>query len=138
MKFIVELSGPETIESIEKGTLLRLIESVEQTELSMRSTGDDVAEPEPERASVREEPEPERASVREEPEPEPEPAPVPTKTVSYTLDDLQKAAIGLMDNGHRNDLIDLLGKFEIPSLVNLPESRYGEFALALREIGAEI
>lgn len=135
MKFIVELSGSETIESIEKGTLLSLIKSVEQTELSVQSTGDDAAEPEPERVSVREEPEPERASVREEPVPT---TPVPTKTVSYTLDDLQKAAIGLMDNGHRNDLIDLLGKFEIPSLANLPESRYGEFALALRGIGAEI
>lgn len=59
-------------------------------------------------------------------------------TPSYTFDDLARAAAQLMDAGKRQQLLDLLNKFEIQSMQQLPKEGYGEFATALRQIGARI
>ena len=63
---------------------------------------------------------------------------VPTTTASYTLDDLARAAMVLMDAGRQNDLLGLLGQFGVDSLPNLPQQQYGAFATALRGMGAQI
>ena len=63
---------------------------------------------------------------------------VPTTTASYTLDDLARAAMVLMDAGRQNELLGLLGQFGVDSLPNLPQQQYGAFATALRGMGAQI
>ncbi|MDO5715740.1 MAG: hypothetical protein Q4P25_04110 [Tissierellia bacterium] len=64
---------------------------------------------------------------------------VPTTTKSYTLDELSKAAIGLMDAGKQQDLLFLLNNdFKVASLPELPQESYGQFAIKLRELGADI
>ncbi len=63
---------------------------------------------------------------------------VPTTTASYTLDDLARAAMILMDAGRQNELLGLLGQFGVDSLPNLPQQQYGAFATALRGMGAQI
>lgn len=64
---------------------------------------------------------------------------VPTTSKTYTLDELQKAAIGLMDKGlSSKDLTELLTKHGATSLPELAEDKFGAFALDLRQLGAEI
>ena len=65
-------------------------------------------------------------------------AAVPTSTASYTQDDLAKAAITLMDSGRQAELQQLLQGFGVAYLPELPAARYGEFATALRTMGAPI
>lgn len=66
------------------------------------------------------------------------PAAVPTSAVTYTLDDLSKAGMTLMDSGRQNDLLGLLAQFGVTSLPELPAAQYGAFATALRGLGAQI
>lgn len=63
---------------------------------------------------------------------------VPTTETGYTLDDLARAAMVLMDAGRQNELLGLLGQFGVDSLPNLPQQQYGAFATALRGMGAQI
>lgn len=63
---------------------------------------------------------------------------VPTTTPSYTLDDLARAAMTLMDTGRQAELQALLVAFGVNSLPELQPERYGAFATALREKGAQI
>ena len=64
---------------------------------------------------------------------------VPTSEHSYTLDDLSRAAITLLDAGHQQaELQQLLAQFGVAALPMLPESHYGAFATALRGLGAKI
>lgn len=63
---------------------------------------------------------------------------VPTVTQTYTLDDLARAAMTLMDAGRQPDLLQLLGSFGVESLPTLPPAQYGAFATALRGLGAQI
>lgn len=63
---------------------------------------------------------------------------VPTSVPSYQLNDLSNAAMALMDCGRQAELIKLLSGFGVPSLPDLPAERYGEFATALRGMGAPI
>ena len=70
--------------------------------------------------------------------PAPQPA-VPTETKSYTADELQKAAIALMDKGvSMDDIAALLGKHGVSSLPELTPDKFGAFALDLRQLGADI
>lgn len=71
------------------------------------------------------------------PMPAPVPA-VPTSTVSYTQDDLARAAMTLMDAGRQSDLQALLAQFGVATLPNLAPEHYGAFATALRGMGAQI
>lgn len=69
----------------------------------------------------------------------PAPAPVvPTSTLSYTLDDLARAAMTLMDSGRQEDLVGLLSSLGVDSLPALPPEKYGAFATALRGMGASL
>lgn len=63
---------------------------------------------------------------------------VPTSTPSYVLDDLARAAMTLVDTGRQAELQALLVTFGVNSLPELQPERYGAFATALREKGAQI
>lgn len=65
-------------------------------------------------------------------------AAVPTAQSSYTLDDLARAGMTLMDSGRQGDLFQLLARFGVDALPALPQAQYGAFATALREMGAQI
>ena len=56
----------------------------------------------------------------------------------YTLAQLQTATAPLMDAGKQAELQALLAQFGISALTGLPEVRYGEFATALRQLGAKL
>lgn len=72
--------------------------------------------------------------------PEPPAAPVvPTAPAKkYTLDELLAATAPLMDAGKIAELQALMQKFGVPSMMDIPEEKYGELAIALRELGAEL
>lgn len=75
--------------------------------------------------------------------PVPQPVPdqaqqVPTTAATYTLDDIAKAAMTLMDAGRQADLRGLLAKYGVDSLPALPPAQYGAFATDLRGMGAKI
>ena len=64
---------------------------------------------------------------------------VPTKAKSYTADELQKAAISLMDKGVSMDAIaGVLNKLGVATLPELTPDKFGAFALDLRQLGADI
>lgn len=66
------------------------------------------------------------------------PTAVPTAGTSYTLDQLARAAMTLMDSGRQADLQQLLAQFGVEALPVLPKEQYGAFATALRGMGAQI
>ena len=43
-----------------------------------------------------------------------------------------------MDAGKIAELQALMQKFGVPSMMDIPEEKYGELATALRELGAEL
>lgn len=66
------------------------------------------------------------------------PVAVPTTETQYTLDDLARAGMTVMDAGRQADLQKLLTDFGVEALPMLPKDKYGAFAVALREMGAQI
>ncbi|NLY20702.1 MAG: hypothetical protein GXZ08_05425 [Tissierellia bacterium] len=72
-------------------------------------------------------------------EPTSVPTTVPTTEKSYTLDELSKASVSLMDQGKQSELINLLqNDFKVTALPQLDKALYGQFAIKLRELGADI
>lgn len=65
-------------------------------------------------------------------------AAVQTSAATYTQDELQRAAVTLLDAGRQNDLVTMLNSFGVEAITMLPKERYGEFATALRQMGARI
>ena len=63
---------------------------------------------------------------------------VPTVEHTYTLDELANAAMTLMDKGMQNQLQELLASYGVEALPALPREMYGNFATALRGMGANI
>ena len=63
---------------------------------------------------------------------------IPTTNPSYTRDDLSRAAMTLMDKGMQGELQQLLQSYGVNSLVDLAPEQYGNFATALRGMGAQI
>ena len=63
---------------------------------------------------------------------------VPTSQQTYSLDDLARAGMTLMDSGRQADLQGLLKQFGVEALPALPQEQYGAFATALRGLGAQI
>lgn len=63
---------------------------------------------------------------------------VPTSTREYTLDELARAGMTLMDAGRQAEVQGLLTRFGVTVLPALPKEQYGAFATALREMGAQI
>lgn len=69
--------------------------------------------------------------------PTPEAVPV-APAQSYSLDDLAKAGIALMDQGKQADLLALLQQFGVTALPQIPKEQYGAVATAMRGLGARI
>lgn len=65
-------------------------------------------------------------------------APVPTSAPSYDLSQISLAAAQLRDAGKMSELLALLPQFGVQMVTQLPPERYGEFATALRGLGAKI
>jgi len=65
-------------------------------------------------------------------------ATVPTAAATYTLDDIARAAMTLMDSGKQLELQQLLAGYGVEALPMLPQSQYGAFATGLRGLGAQI
>lgn len=63
---------------------------------------------------------------------------VPTASVTYTPDDLARAAFALMDSGRQQELIGLLQQFGVNAIPELKPEQFGAFATALRGMGAQI
>lgn len=61
---------------------------------------------------------------------------VPTATQTYDVQQLAVAATALMEAGH--NITALLSQFGVAALTQLPKERFGEFATALRGMGAKI
>lgn len=68
----------------------------------------------------------------------PPPALTAAPVQGYTLEQLQVAAAGLMSSGKGQQIMGILQRFGIQAMTELPKERYGEFAMALREAGAQI
>lgn len=66
------------------------------------------------------------------------PTTVPTAAPQYTLDMIAKAGTALIDEGKMEQLMQLLKKFEVSSLTELPPEKYGAVATELRALGAKI
>lgn len=66
------------------------------------------------------------------------PEPVPTTEPAYTLDDLARAGMTLVDTGRQGEVVQQLARFGVSTLAELPKSQYGAFATVLREMGAQI
>lgn len=65
-------------------------------------------------------------------------APTTAMPQAYTLEQLQVAAAGLTGMGKTPQLMGILQQFGIRAMTELPKERYGVFATALREAGAQI
>ena len=63
---------------------------------------------------------------------------VPTTERTYSLDELANAAMTLMDKGMQSQLQELLASYGVEALPALPREMYGNFATALRGMGANI
>ncbi|WP_300620221.1 hypothetical protein [uncultured Fusobacterium sp.] len=63
---------------------------------------------------------------------------IPVTVKTYTLQELGNAAKIVMDNGKREDLVELLASFGVKALTQLDTSKYNEFANKLRELGGDI
>ena len=63
---------------------------------------------------------------------------VPTAAKTYTLDELASAAMLLMDRGMQTQLQELLAGYGVEALPMLPPEQYGNFATALRGMGAQL
>ena len=71
-------------------------------------------------------------------QPMPQPA-VPTAPApACSRDDLAKACVSLMDAKRTDELRQLLSRFGVASLPQLPDEQIGAFATALRGMGAAI
>ena len=61
-----------------------------------------------------------------------------TIDLRHSLEQLQVAAAGLTGTGKMPQVMGILQQFGIQAMTELPKERYGEFAAALREAGAQI
>ena len=67
-------------------------------------------------------------------------SPVPTATAAptYSMEQLAVAATGLIDAGKMQDVQNTLVSLGAQTLMDLPQEKYGEFASAIKAIGAVI
>lgn len=68
----------------------------------------------------------------------PVPAPVWPTAPTYDKETLVRAAAELMDDGKQQDLLQLLARFNVPSMMALDPSQFAEFGAALKEIGGKL
>ena len=63
---------------------------------------------------------------------------VPVSEIAYSFPQLQKAAAELARAGKRDELKDIINSFGVPAITDIPENKYNEFALRIREAGGVI
>lgn len=63
---------------------------------------------------------------------------VPTASHTYTPEELARAAMPLMERGMMPQLQELLAGYGVEAIPDLPAEYYGNFATALRGMGAQI
>ena len=63
---------------------------------------------------------------------------VPVSQHTYSMDELARAAMTLMDKGGMAELQQLLAGYGCETLQQLPPEQYGNFATSLRGMGAQI
>lgn len=144
MELILQMSAEEAIEVTKNGTLKALAESIKTHGKELPQTSStDCASAAPVETPTQA-PMPESTTPNWTPgggatdDSTPQTA-VPTEAKSYTADELQKAAIALMDKGvSMDDIAALLGKHGVSSLPELTPDKFGAFALDLRQLGADI
>ena len=66
------------------------------------------------------------------------PVPTATATTTYSMEQLAVAATGLIDAGKMQDVQNTLAALGAQTLMDLPQEKYGEFASAIKAIGAVI
>lgn len=78
------------------------------------------------------------APVAQDTAPAASPVPTATATPTYTMEQLAVAATGLIDAGKMQDVQNTLASLGAQTLMDLPQEKYGEFASAIKAIGAVI
>ena len=78
------------------------------------------------------------APVAQNTAPAASPVPTVTATPTYTMEQLAVAATGLIDAGKMQDVQNTLAYLGAQTLMDLPQEKYGEFASAIKAIGAVI
>jgi hypothetical protein len=151
MELILQMNAEEAIEVTKNGTLKALAESLKTHGKASAESAEELPQaPSMDCASAEPVETPTTAPMPESTTPTwtpgggatddstPQTA-VPTEAKSYTADELQKAAIALMDKGvSMDDIAALLGKHGVSSLPELTPDKFGAFALDLRQLGADI
>nr|DAE57188.1 MAG TPA: hypothetical protein [Caudoviricetes sp.] len=66
------------------------------------------------------------------------PVPTATATPTYSMEQLAVAATGLIDAGKMQDVQNTLVSLGAQTLMDLPQEKYGEFASAIKAMGAVI
>ena len=80
-----------------------------------------------------------KAEPQEVPQAADEEPVLPTsQEVTYKKEDLQRAAVALMEKDAGFNPTEFLSSFGASAFSDIPESRYGEFADELRKLGGEI
>lgn len=152
MELILQMNAEEAIEVTKNGTLKALAESIKTHSKAGAESAEELPHaPSMDCASSMPVETPTTAPMPESAAPvwtagggatddsTPQTTAVPTEAKSYTADELQKAAIGLMDKGvSMDDIAALLGKHGVSSLPELTPDKFGAFALDLRQLGADI
>ncbi len=59
-------------------------------------------------------------------------------TPAYTLDQISRAGVSLVDAGKMQQLLELLGRYGVQAITQLQPEQYGAFATELRGLGAQI
>ena len=151
MELILQMNAEEAIEVTKNGTLKALAESIRTHGKASAESAEELPQaPSMDCASSMPVETPTQAPMPESTTPAwtpgggatddstPQTA-VPTEAKSYTADEIQKAAIALMDKGvSMDDIAALLGKHGVSSLPELTPDKFGAFALDLRQLGADI
>lgn len=151
MELILQMNAEEAIEVTKNGTLKALAESIKTHGKASAESAEELPQaPSMDCASSMPVETPTQAPMPESTTPDWTPGGgatddstpqtvVPTEVKSYTADELQKAAIALMDKGvSMNDIAALLDKHGVSSLPELTPDKFGAFALDLRQLGADI
>ena len=151
MELILQMNAEEAIEVTKNGTLKALAESIKTHGKASAESAEELPQaPSMDCASSMPVETPTTAPMPESTTPTWTPGggatddsipqqTVPTEAKSYTADELQKAAIGLMDKGVSMDAIaGVLNKLGVATLPELTPDKFGAFALELRQLGADI
>lgn len=152
MELILQMNAEEAIEVTKNGTLKALAESIRTHSKEGAESAEELPQaPSMDCASSMPVESPTQAPMPESTTPTwtpgggatddstPQTSAVPTEAKSYTADELQKAAIGLMDKGVSMDAIaGVLNKLGVATLPELTPDKFGAFALELRQLGADI